>query len=134
MQATIVRSSLSRSTYEQPRTTSQHAVIGDLLAYFRERRSALRPYLSVGLGVVRLQTKDAGESRVRNAVLPPSLQATRAVLRVAVGIAVALGRAWSARYSFSESLSGNPISAQLSPPGQRNLATFQNLFGAVRTF
>jgi hypothetical protein len=36
------------------------------------------------------------------------------------------------RYSFSESVSGNPISAQLSPPGQRNLANFQNLFGVVR--
>jgi hypothetical protein len=56
------------------------------------------------------------------------------VLRVAVGIDVSLGGQWSARYSFSESLSGNPISAQLSPPGQRNLANFQNLFGVVRAF
>ncbi|MEO7157144.1 MAG: outer membrane beta-barrel protein, partial [Vicinamibacterales bacterium] len=112
--------------YEQPRDVSQDAVVGDLLAYFRARRSALRPYLSVGLGVVRLQTRGAGESQVRNAALPPSLQATRALLRVAVGIDVALGGTWSARYSFSESLSGNPISAQLSPPGQRSLANFQN--------
>ena len=124
---------LAPAFYEQPRTTAQHAVVGDLLAYFRERRLAVRPYLSVGLGVVRLHTMGAGESRVRNAAPPPpSVQATRAVLRVAVGIDVALGRAWSARYSFSESLSGNPISAQLSPPGQRNLANFQNLFGVVR--
>jgi hypothetical protein len=28
-------------------------------------------------------------------------------------------------------VSGNPIGAQLSPPGQRNLANFQNLFGVV---
>ena len=120
--------------YEQPRNISQDAVVGDLLAYFRARRSALRPYLSVGLGVVRLQSRAAGESQVGNAALPASLQATRAVLRVAVGIDVALGSTWSARYSFSESLSGNPISAQLSPPGQRGLANFQNLFGVVRTF
>ena len=132
---TSVRSTdMGTAFYEQPRTSSQDAVVGDLLAYFRERRSALRPYLSVGLGVVRLQSKAVGESRVRNRALPPSVQATRTALRIAVGIDVALGSAWSARYSFSESLSGNPISAQLSPPGQRRLANFQNLFGVVRAF
>ena len=132
---TSVRSTdMGSAFYEQPRTISQDAVVGDLLVYFRERRSALRPYLSVGLGVVRLQTKGARESLVRDAALPPSVQATRAVLRVAVGIDVALASKWSARYSFSESLSGNPISARLSPPGQRNLANFQNLFGVVRAF
>ena len=121
--------------YEQPRTASQHALVGDLLAYFRERRSAVRPYLSVGLGVVRLETSDAGRSRVRNATLPPTNPpATQPLLRVAVGIDVALGPGWRARYSFSESVSGNSISAQLSPPGQRNLANFQNLFGVVRAF
>ena len=121
--------------YEQPRTASQHAIVGDLLVYFRERRSAVRPYLSVGLGVVRLQTTNAGESRVRNAALPPpNTQSTRPLLRVAVGIDVSLGLGWRARYSFSESVSGNPIGAQLSPPGQRGLANFQNLFGLVRAF
>ena len=121
--------------YEQPRTASQHALVGDLLAYFRERRSAVRPYLSVGVGVVRLHTNDAGQSRVRDATLPPpNTQATRPLLRVAVGIDVALGPGWRARYSFSESMSGNPISEQLSPSGQRNLANFQNLFGLVRAF
>ena len=58
--------------YEQPRTASQHALVGDLLAYFRERRSAVRPYLSVGLGVVRLETTDAGQSRAGNATPPPT--------------------------------------------------------------
>lgn len=120
---------------EQPRTASQHAIVGDLLAYFRERRSAVRPYLSVGLGVVRLQTKDAGESRVRNRTVPPATSpAMGTLLRVAVGMDLTLGSGWSARYTFSESLSSNPISAQLSPPGQRTLANFQNLFGVVRAF
>jgi len=121
------------SFYEQPRTSSQHAIVGDLLVYFRERRSAVRPYLSVGVGVVRLETKADGPARSRNAVPPAATSlATRATLRVAVGMDLALGRGWSARYSFSESVSGNPISAQLSPPGQRGLANFQNLFGVVR--
>ena len=53
---------------------------------------------------------------------------------MAVGIDVAVGRGWSARYSFSEGISGNPIGVQLSPPGQRGLANFQNLFGVVRAF
>ena len=123
------------SFYEAPRASSQHAVIGDLLLYFRDRRSAVRPYLSAGVGVVRFETTSHGEDRVRNvASTPASSVATHALLRVAVGLDVALGGEWSARYSFSESLSGNPISAQLSPPGQRNLANFQNLFGVVRVF
>ena len=121
--------------YEQPRTASQHAVVADLLAYFRERRSGVRPYLSVGLGFVRLQTTAGGEGRNINAVSPPArVETTRALLRVAVGIDVALRHGWSARYSFSESVSGNPISAQLSPPGRRSLANFQNLFGVMRAF
>jgi Outer membrane protein beta-barrel domain len=123
------------SFYEAPRASSQHAFVGDLLLYFRERRSAIRPYLSAGVGVVRFQTTARGDSRVRNATVPPANSvATHALLRVTVGLDVSLGGQWSARYSFSESVSGNPISVQLSPPGQRNLANFQNLFGVVRAF
>jgi len=123
------------SFYQAPRTSSQHALVGDLLLYFRERRSAIRPYLSAGVGVVRFQTAARGGDSVRNATLPPATSvATHALLRVAVGLDVSLGGQWGARYSFSESLSCNPISAQLSPPGQRSLANFQNLFGVVRAF
>ena len=121
------------SFYEQPRTSSQHAIVGDLLVYFRERRSVVRPYLSVGAGIVRFETLADGPARSRN-VVPPAetLRARRATLRVAVGLDLTVGRGWSVRYSFSESVGGNPISAQLSPRGQRNLANFQNLFGVVR--
>ena len=123
------------SFYEQPRTSSQRAVVGDVLVYFRDWRSVLRPYLSAGAGVVRIKTDAGGEARVTNATPPPPRShSTRALLRVAVGIDVAIGRGWRARYSFSESISGNPFNAQLSPPGQRNLANFQNLFGIVRAF
>jgi len=133
---TSVRATESGSTfYDAPRASSQHAFVGDLLLYFRERRSAIRPYLSAGVGVVRFQTTARGDGRVSDATPPPAhAVATHALLRVAVGLDVSLGGQWSARYSFSESLSGNPISAQLSPPGQRNLANFQNLFGVVRAF
>ena len=131
--ASVRSTDLGPSFYEQPRTGSQHAIVSDLLLYFRERRSVVRPYLSVGVGVVRLESTVDGPARSRNAVPPvETLRATRATLRVAVGLDLTLGRGWSVRYSFSESVSGNPISAQLSPPGQRNLANFQNLFGVVR--
>jgi hypothetical protein len=123
------------SFYEQRRTGSQHAIVGDLLVYFREQYSVVRPYLSVGVGVVRLETRPNGEARARNILLPPAnSRTTGALLRVAVGVDVAVGGGWSARYSFSEGISDNPLSAQLSPPGQRNLANFQNLFGIVHTF
>ena len=56
------------SFYEQPQTSSQHAIVGDLLVYFREQRSVVRPYLSVGVGVVRLETRPM----VRRAAETPS--------------------------------------------------------------
>ena len=133
---TSVRASENGSSfYEQPRTSSQHAVVGDVLVYFRNRRSRLRPYLSAGLGVVHLQTTAAGDGRATRAVLPPArAESTSALLRVAVGIDVTVRRGWNVRYTFSESVSSNPISGLLSPPGQRALANFQNLVGVVRAF
>jgi hypothetical protein len=47
---------------------------------------------------------------------------------------VRLSRGWYFRYTFGETISHNPISAQLSPPGRRLLKNFQNLFGIYRTF
>ncbi len=122
------------SFYDQRRTSRQHAVIGDILVYFRNLDSGIRPYLSVGGGAVRIETT-AVYARVRGAI-PPALmiQTVSAVLRTAVGIDVALGRHWSARYAFGETLSSNPFSTALSPPGQRMLANFQNLVGIVRAF
>ena len=67
--------------------------------------------------------------------LPPDeVRDTGVTLRVAVGLDLEVARGWSFRYSFSESLSGNPISDQLVPSGKRNLANFQNLFGAIYRF
>lgn len=123
------------SFFDQRGTASQHSFVGDLLVYFRERSSSVRPYLSGGLGVVRLQANVGGEEPITNATpVPKRLRGTQVLLRAAVGIDVALREGWRARYSFSESLSGNPISVQLSPPGLRNLSNFQNLFGIVRAF
>ncbi|HLG58309.1 MAG TPA: outer membrane beta-barrel protein [Vicinamibacterales bacterium] len=121
--------------YEQRRPSTQHAVVGDALLYFRALGSGIRPYLSTGAGLVRFGS-GAGRSAAAGGLAAPEgeIASTRVVLRVAVGIDIAIGDQWSFRYSFSESMSGNPVSARLTPPGERNLANFQNLFGVNRHF
>src|SRR5258708_39629099 len=59
------------SFYDVQRASSQHALIGDLLVYFRERRSAIRPYLSAGVGVVRFQPTARRGGRGTKAAVPP---------------------------------------------------------------
>jgi hypothetical protein len=121
--------------YQQERTSVQHAVIADLLVYFRERGRLVRPYLSVGAGLVRLAS-DVVElkSALGDLAVPaPRFASTAAGLRVAVGMDVAIRNGWVVRYTFSETIRGNPISGQLSPAGQRDLANFQNLFGVVKS-
>jgi hypothetical protein len=121
--------------YEQPRTSTQHAVIGDALLYFRALGSGIRPYLSTGAGLTRFWSESRGNGVAGGLPSPDGeITSTRLALRVAVGIDLEIGDQWSIRYSFSETISGNPISARLTPPGERNLANFQNLFGVIRRF
>jgi hypothetical protein len=129
-------SSQGTSYYSETRGSSQIAGTGDALVFFRNRDSRLRPYLSVGAGVVRLHSSQQQIQAVSGASAPPSgdFSSSRAVLRVPVGIDVRLGRGFYLRYSFSESISGNPISDRLSPPGQRGLKNFQNLWGLLKAF
>jgi Outer membrane protein beta-barrel domain len=121
--------------YEQQRTSTQHAVIGDALLYFRALGSGIRPYLSTGAGLMRFRSESMGNGVAGGLPSPDGeIASTRLALRVAVGIDLEIGDQWSIRYSFSETISGNPISARLTPPGERNLANFQNLFGVIRRF
>lgn len=122
--------------YEQQRDSSQHSVVGDLLLYFRGRGSWARPYLSAGAGMVRFKSREKVVSTIRGlpALPPPEFAETFAALRVAVGVDLAITRGWAFRYSFSETITRNPVSAQLLPRGQRNLANFQSLFGLVKSF
>jgi Outer membrane protein beta-barrel domain len=120
---------------EQMRVSTQHALVADALVYFREHRSRIRPYLSAGIGVVRFASTSRTGTASAPAVAPPEhFTETNAVLRVAVGIDARLAAGWRVRYTFSESLSRNPISTRLTPTGGRDLANFQNLFGVVREF
>jgi opacity protein-like surface antigen len=119
--------------YEQSRRSSQHVVIADALLYFRARGSRVRPYLSAGAGFVRFHGDAPSRSTVSGLVPnADDFTSIRFAFRVAVGIDLALDRNWSFRYSFSETMSGNPVSERLMPPGGRGLANFQNLFGIVR--
>jgi hypothetical protein len=121
--------------YEQERDSTQHAVVGDFLLYFRALGNGVRPYLSTGLGIVRFESEPASRAIAGGLAAPEGqIASTHAALRVAVGIDLAIVSGWSFRYSFSETIGGNPVSRQLTPPARRNLANFQNLFGAVRYF
>ena len=121
--------------YEQRRHTHQHAVVFDGLIYFRPVSSVVRPYLGTGISLVRFTAGDIANVRVQG-LAPPTgdVISTRIGLRSHVGIDVRLSRRVRFRYSFSETISGNPISPLLTPPGQRRLANFQNLFGFVGEF
>ena len=121
--------------YDQTRASSQHALVGDLLIYFRDRASRVRPYLSGGLGIVRFETDSTGTRVDRGLPSPPAqFTSTDVTLRVAVGVDVPVGHGWNVRFSFSESIGPNPISPELDPPGTRGLMNFQNLVGLMRQF
>jgi hypothetical protein len=134
--ASSASSSASTSVYEEKRRSSQTGVILDVLLYFRNRESWVRPYLSAGGGVVRFESDHRELLHLRGSAvaLPAEFVSSKAALRVAVGVDIAIGRGFSIRYSFSETIRENPVSSRLSPAGERNLANFQNLFGIVKSF
>lgn len=121
--------------YEQRRHSHQHAVVLDGLIYFRRLESAVRPYLGTGISLLRFSSDDIA-SLTAQGLAPPTedITSTRLGVRSHVGIDVKLSRRFRFRYSFSETISGNPISPSLTPSGQRRLANFQNLFGFVGQF
>jgi hypothetical protein len=124
------------SFYQETRNSSQTGIDGDVLVFFRDRASLLRPYLSTGVGVVHVRSAQQSLDVVSGSPVlpPPKFSDNTTGLRVAVGIDVKLRHGISIRYSFSETLSANPLSDQLSPPGQRLLKNFQNLVGFVKSF
>ena len=129
-------SPVSNSFFEERRRSSQKAVIFDLMVYFRSLDSRVRPYLSAGAGAVQFSSARERQTAIGGMpVLPPEhFSSVWPALRVAVGMDVRLADHVALRYSFSETVRHNDVSAQLSPPGQRSLANFQNLFGVVLRF
>jgi hypothetical protein len=121
--------------YEQRRHSRQHAAVLDGLLYFRRLDSAVRPYLGTGLSVLHFSSGDVVSS-LTSGLSPPNgtIASTQIGLRSHVGIDLRLSRRLDFRYSFSETISTNPISPSLTPPAPRGLANFQNLFGFVSRF
>jgi outer membrane protein W len=121
--------------YEQHRDSRQHAVVLDGLIYFRRLDSAVRPYLGTGLSVLHFASEELTVSAA-DGLTPPAgtIASTHLGLRSHVGIDFKLSRRFAFRYSFSETISANPISPALTPPGHRGLMNFQNLFGLVGRF
>jgi hypothetical protein len=120
--------------YEQRRHSSQHAVVFDGLIYFRRLDSVVRPYLGTGISLVHFSSSNVSVSEHGLGAPVGDIASTRVGLRSHVGIDWRLSRRINFRYSFSEMISGNPISPSLTPPGRRGLMNFQNLFGFVGRF
>jgi hypothetical protein len=120
--------------YQQTRDSSQHTLVFDGLIYFRRLDSSIRPYLGTGLSIVRFFSKEDGG--LAQGLTPPAgeIRSTHIGLRSHVGIDFRLSPHLSFRYSFSETISSNPIGPSLTPPGRRRLMNFQNLFGFVSRF
>jgi hypothetical protein len=119
--------------YDQPARTTHHLLLADLMVYFRRRDSRVRPYLAAGTGVARLSS-DAGPAAGAAGGAPGSFVDYSPVLNVAVGIDLRVRGGWRFRYSFGETIQRNALSHRLTPPGERNLAGFRNLFGFVKDF
>lgn len=126
----------TQQAYQETRGSSQQSVMADLLVYFRKRDSRLRPYLGVGTGLVHFSSsQEHVDQLVGSPMLPPvSFSSNMVGLHVPVGIDVKLGSGWAFRYTFSETISKNPIDNHLTPPGQHAFKNFQNLFGFIKRF
>ena len=124
------------TAYQELRNSSQHTATVDVLVYFRSRDSRFRPYLSVGTGLVHFSSSEEIVTHsTGNPALPPtSFSSNLIALHVPVGMDAKLRKSWMFRYSFSETLTKNPVSDRLSPPGQHKLMNFQHSFGILRRF
>jgi hypothetical protein len=94
----------------------QRALGVDGMMYFRARSSRIRPYLSGGPAWVRI----LGENKLG--------------FRTAVGMDVRIRSGWSARYSFSEMMTANPLAQRLTPSAGGLLMNFENVVGFTKTF
>lgn len=122
--------------YHQQRGSTQQAVFADFLIYFRPRTSRLRPWLATGGGLLHITSNVLSTPlQTGDIALPPEhFSGTEPAIRSSVGIDVPIGAGWGLRYSFGETISRNPFSKQLLPPGERSLASFQNLVGLMKSF
>lgn len=124
------------SFYSATNASSQHKIVIDGMLYFRPITSRVRPYLSTGVGPVRISRTQTALLTSNPAPALPSTSASvwRPGLRVAVGADLLLPSGWGFRYSFSETLTKNLFSDSLLPPAPNNLMNFHHLWGFVKYF
>jgi hypothetical protein len=124
------------TAYDLSSRATLNTVVAEAMLYFRNRASFARPWLSAGPGLAHFRASARGAAIVRGAPDLPRREYDRTGIcfRVAVGIDLRLRGGFALRYSFSETIQRNPISAELRPPAARNLANFQNFFGGLWRF
>jgi hypothetical protein len=120
--------------FRQERHSRQHVVVLDTLLYFRPLDSAVRPYLGTGLAVIRFTSEPRNTFSQGLSAPAGAVDSTRLGVRSHVGIDLRLTPALAFRYSFSETISGDPIGPSLTPPRRRVFMNFQNLFGMIGRF
>lgn len=119
--------------YDQAAETTHQLGLIDAMLYFRRRASWVRPYLTLGGGVAHLAS-DAVTATGLLGGAPGSFSEYSPVVNFSVGIDLEVRRGWKIRYIFAETIQPNSLSKRLTPPGERNLASFRNLFGFVKYF
>ena len=126
----------TEATFQQNYTARSNTAGAEALLYFRPRSSRFRPYLSGGPGIARLDAKAGAVTITKGPVQlpPPRFEQTNLLWRTTVGIDMKLTQSVGFRYNFWETISSNPISKQLPPPGQRGLANFQSIFSIWKQF
>ncbi|MBC7925594.1 MAG: hypothetical protein H7039_08050 [Bryobacteraceae bacterium] len=132
---TFAATNSAADTYQQRRKSSQQNAGADALLYFRDRRSFVRPFLSVGFNYMwfRSEATSLAFSTAPTSA-PPDFSDSVAGLRVAAGTDLLLRNGWGARYAFMEHLQTNVIGKRLSPRATNPLMNFQHLFGVVKYF
>ncbi|MEZ5403730.1 MAG: outer membrane beta-barrel protein [Bryobacteraceae bacterium] len=115
--AAVLRTVGAGAFQEQRLNVSQNQVGGDFLLFFRDSKSWIQPFLSVGLGITSFS--GAGDG-VRVSGAKPGM-------RVAAGVDVWTRGAWGFRYAFLETIGPNPI----LPGADHALMTFKNQFGVI---
>lgn len=122
------------ASYQQRYSSHQNAGIASMLLYFRNRRSWVRPYLTVGTGLVSVSAAPNGPLTGNGLQPPAAFHSVAIPLDVAVGVDVRVHSGWAIRYSFVETTRSNPIGARLTPKAGAMLANFQNYLGLIRYF
>jgi hypothetical protein len=122
--------------FREPESVTQNAFLANVLVYFRNRKSRVRPYLSEGVGAVLIHSRLTGGGIVTGSPALPPASADHAsiALRTLVGIDVRLQGRWSFRYTFGETLTRNALGSQVSPALQRVPKNFRSLFGVFVDF